>query len=80
LSQGAVTPPSKPGPPKPVNLKAEIAFPDKPPMKTSLTVWADSEEKAVNEALKQLQKQHPRARSVTLATPTIKKTFKLGKK
>jgi hypothetical protein len=79
LSKGE-TPTPKPGPPAPVNIRAEIVFPDKPPMKTNLTVKAENENKAVEEALKQLQKQHPRARSITLTAPTIQRTFKLGKK
>ena len=71
---------AKPGPPKPFQIKAEIVFPDKPPRKESLIVKAENEENALQEALKQLQKSHPRARSVTARTPTASKTAKLGKK
>jgi len=71
---------AKPGPPKQFQIKAEIAFPDKPPMKESLTVRAESEEKAFQEALKQVQGKHPKARSATLSTPTATKTVKFGKK
>ena len=71
---------AKPGPPKPFQIKAEIVFADKPPMKESLTVRAESEDKALQEALSQLQRKHPRARSITAATPTATKTVKLGKK
>lgn len=70
----------KPEPPKLYQIKAEIVFPDKPPMKESLTVKAENEEKALQEALKESQKKHPRARSITVATPTATKTVKLGKK
>ena len=71
---------AKPEPPKPYQIKAEIVFPDKPPRKESLTVKAESEEKALQEALKESQKKHPRARSITVSTPTATKTVKLGKK
>jgi len=71
---------AKPGPPKQFQIKAGTVFPDKPPMKESLTVKAESEEKALQEALNQLQKRHPRARSVTVSTLTATKTVKLGKK
>ena len=71
---------TKPGPPQPYHIKAEIVFPDKRPMKESLTVKAESEEKALQEALKESQKKHPRARSITVTTPTTTKTVKLGRK
>ncbi len=79
MSKGE-TPIPKPGPPTPINIRAEIVFPDKPPMKTNLTVKAENENKAVEEAFKQLQRQHPRARSIIIAAPTIQRTFKPGKK
>jgi 3-methyladenine DNA glycosylase AlkC len=71
---------TKSSPPKSFQIKAEIAFPDKHPMKESLAVKAESEEKALQEALNQFQKRHPRARSITVSTPTATKTVKMGKK
>jgi len=65
---------AKPGPPKQFQIKGEINFPDKMPMKESLMVRAETEEKALDEALKELQKRHPRARSVTASTPTSTRT------
>ncbi len=70
----------KPGPPKPFQIKGEIVFSDKPPMKESLIVKAETEEKALQEALNQFQKKHPRAKTITASTPTISKTVKHGKK
>jgi len=74
------TPSEKPKGPQSFHIKAEIAFIDKPPMKESLTVKAESEDKALEETFKQLQKQHPKAKTITLNTATKQKKFKIGKK
>lgn len=61
---------------KPFEIKAEISFPDRPTMKTHISIREESDEKAIDKACEQLKKQHPKARSMVLSTPSIKISYK----
>ena len=57
-------------------IKAEISFPDRPPMKTHISIREESDEKAIDKACEQLKRQHPKAKLMTLSTQNARINYK----
>lgn len=57
-------------------IKAEIAFPDRPPIRTHISVRGENDEKAIDIACEQLKKQHPKAKNMILSTQAARIGYK----
>jgi len=57
-------------------VRAEISFPDRPPMKDRVSIREESDERAIDKACEQLKRQHPKARNMTLSTESIQINYK----